>query len=141
MRTKYHQNVIGNRATRKTAFGPDNFKNQNQVLSSTLSQNIYPDNNRDYLESNCDIAREDCLVQRIPKQQSTSSNSINRTPKSEIRQPGQLFEKSATRGTSSSNITNGAVSTMIMNRLANEKSQPRIVNLNALSSSSTYMDR
>ncbi|TNV83950.1 hypothetical protein FGO68_gene3206 [Halteria grandinella] len=64
---------------------------------------------RDQLESNCDIAGEDCHVQRIPQHAGTvvihhnhskTDTSINRTPKSEIRQPGQLFEKSETRGVS-----------------------------------------
>ena len=32
------------------------------------------------LESNCDVPKEDCVVQRVP----ISETSINRTPKSEI---------------------------------------------------------
>lgn len=138
---KSHQNIAA-RASR-----PIVMSNENQVTKvekpAMKKPQVYPlhsllqehtpvrsaavlvqlDNTRDFLESNCDIPREDVHIQRMPShfmthqnlgrtnpRSSNSSSSINRTPKSEIRQPGQLFEKSGTRGSSQNKTSTTMIS-------------------------------
>lgn len=79
-------------------------------------------------ESQCDIPKEDGGIQKVYNSQ--TENSINRTPKSEINQPGKLFEKSGTRANSNSqHFTENSSQKKIEG--FSTQAQPKIMNFNS----------
>ncbi|CDW83760.1 nuclear lim interactor-interacting [Stylonychia lemnae] len=102
-------------------------KSQSQMSSQTPSkQSALSTRHR---ESHCDIPGEDGVIQKVYNSQTESS--INRTPKSEINQPGKLFEKSGTRGNSSTNqITHNSSNKKIDDNSLSH-TQPKIMNFNS----------